>query len=104
MKNFYHKKNCNQGKVQVHVDPPPPHILLFKINVDDKLDKDCVKIKFCRDPTLERSYLYEFKIAFFDSDDPEEFLLFINNFNITLEASGTIVLGTNIQYFSMLKR
>ena len=37
------------------------------------------------------------KMALFDNDNPEEFLLFIRNSNMTLEASGTILNGANIQ-------
>ena len=31
----------------------------------------------------QKSDLYEFKSALFDNGDPEEFLLFIRNFNMT---------------------
>ena len=41
--------------------------------------------------------LYEFKIALFDSGYPEEFLLFIYNFNMNLEASGTLKYGVKIK-------
>ena len=37
MKNVSHKKKCNVGTVQVHVDPPP--IPLTKSKNDEKLDK-----------------------------------------------------------------
>ena len=47
--NVSHKNNCNQGTVQVHIDPPL--ITLIKIKNDDKSDKDCVDNKFRRDPT-----------------------------------------------------
>ena len=32
------------------------------------------------------SYLYEFNMSLFDHDEPEEFLLFILNFNMTFAA------------------
>ena len=51
-KNVFHKKNWNQGAVQVHVEPPP--IPLIKIKNDEKLDKYCVKNKFHRYPTSEK--------------------------------------------------
>ena len=35
----------------------------------------------------------------FDNGDPEEFLLFIINLNVTLDASVTLVASANIQYF-----
>ena len=59
------------GVPQLHVDPPP--IPLIKINHNDKLENDFVKIKLRRDPTSEKLDLYEFKMAFFDNIDPEEF-------------------------------
>ena len=92
--------NCNQGTVQVHIDSPP--MTLIKIKNDEKSDKDCVKIKFCRVPTSQKSDLYEFKMTLFDNGDPEELLLLIINFNMTLEASGTLVASANIQYLFML--
>ena len=39
-----------------------------------------------------------------DNGEPEELLLLVSNFQITLEASGTISDGTNIQYLHMLVR
>ena len=42
--------------------------------------------------------IYEFKMALFDSGEPKEFLLFIQNFQMTLKASGTLNDDTNIQY------
>ena len=54
----------------------PPLILLIKSKNDDKLDKYCVKIELCRDPTPEKLYLYELKMTFFDNGEPEDFLLF----------------------------
>ena len=52
MNNVSHKNKCNQGAVQMHVDPPP--IQLIKSNNDTKSDKDCVKIKLCRYPMSEK--------------------------------------------------
>ena len=75
---------------------------LSKIKNDEKSDKDCVKIKFHRYPTSKKSDLYKIKLALFDDGKPEEFLLFIRNFNMTLEASGMLVYITNIQYFCMM--
>ena len=56
MKNVYHKKNCNQVAVQVHVDPPL--IMLIKNKNDEKLDKDCLKIKLCGDLTSAKLDIY----------------------------------------------
>ena len=49
----------------------------------------------CRDPRSENLDLYEFKMALFDNGKPEEFLLFIRNFNMTLEA--TVMLETYVK-------
>ena len=54
--------------------------------------------KLRRDMTPEKLYIYEFKRALFDNSDLEEFLLFIRNFNMTLEVSGTLLDGAKIQY------
>ena len=51
MKNISHKKSCNTGAVQIHVETSP--IPLIKIKNDVELENDCVKIKLCRDPTSE---------------------------------------------------
>ena len=100
MKNVLHKKKLNAGTVQVHVDPPPISLIESKSN--EKLDKDCVKIKLRRYPTSQNSDLCQFKVALFDNDNPEEFLFFISNINITIEASGTLVAVVNIQYLHKL--
>ena len=49
------------------------------------------------DPTSENSGLYEFKISLFDIGKPEEFLLFVHNFTITIEASVTFQAGKKVQ-------
>ena len=41
-------------------------------------------------------------MSLFDNGDPEELLLFIRNFNTTLEASVTLVDSKNIQYLRTL--
>ena len=38
----------------------------------------------------------------FDNGEPEEFLLFIQNYQITLDELGTLATGTNIQYLCIL--
>ena len=80
---------------QEHVEPPP--ILLIKSRHENNLDKGLVKLKLRRDPTSNMLELYESKMAFFDNGDPEEFLLFVRNFNITLVASGTLTTGAKNQ-------
>ena len=41
-------------------------------------------------------------MVLFDNSDPEEFLLFIQNLNMDLKASGTLNSGANIQYLCTL--
>ena len=61
-----------------------PQITIFKINNDDKSDKNRVEIKLRMDPMSQNTDLYELKMALFDNSEPEEFLLFIVNFNMTI--------------------
>ena len=84
----------------MHVDPPL--IPFIKIKKDEKLDKDCVKIKLHGYPTSEKSDLYVFKMCLFDNGNPEEFLLFIHNFQMTLGASVALTAGAKIPYLSTL--
>ena len=41
-------------------------------------------------------------MSLFENFDPEEFLLFVCNFNTTVAASGTLDAGTKHQYLSTL--
>ena len=100
MKSVSCNKIWNRGTVQVHVDSPP--IPITKINSNDIPDKYCVKIKLWRDLTSHKLGLCEFKTALFDNSDLDEFLLFISNFSMTLEALGVILGCINIQYFCTL--
>ena len=88
MKKVLHKKKRNVGVVQVHLEPPPTPLIKSKHN--DKSDKDFVKLKLRRDTTSENLDLHEFKTALSENGNPEELLLFICNFNMTLEAPGTL--------------
>ena len=49
MKIFSHKKGCNLGMNQAHVEPRP--IPLMNGTCDGKSDKYFVKLKLCRDST-----------------------------------------------------
>ena len=83
----------------------PPTIPLVKAKNDNKRDNNCIKIKLRRDPTSQKSDLfYEFKTDLFDNGYPEEFFYLIRNFNMTIEASGTLVDSTNIHYLYTLVR
>ena len=48
------------------------------------------------------SDLHEFKMSLFDNGDPEAFLLFVYNFNLTLPASGGLEAGVKYQYLRNL--
>ena len=52
----------------------------------------------------EESDLYEFKMALFDNGDPEEFLLFVRKFQMTLKASASLSVNSNIQYLCTVLR
>ena len=63
------QNNRRTSAVHMHADPPP--IPLIKIKNDVKSEKDYVQIKFCSDPTSEKSDLYKFKMALFDNGSME---------------------------------
>ena len=56
----------------------------------------------CRYPKSSTSDLYEFKMSLFDHGKPEDFLLFIRNFNTNLAATGMLNMDTKIQYLCTL--
>ena len=60
------------------------------------------EIKFCSHHTSQKSDLYEFNMVLFYNGNPEESLLFISNFNMTLEASGTLAADVKVEYLCML--
>ena len=80
-----------------------PYPLIKSIN-NAKLENDCVKIKLRSDPMSEKLDPYEFKMSLFDNNDPKEFLLFLQNFQMTLESSGDISASAKIQYLHTLLR
>ena len=88
--------------IEAHVEPPL--IKTIKGKYDGKLDMDIIKLKLHRDPTFSTSDLYEFSMSLFDNENPEEFLLFVRNFNMALAASGSLETGTKIQYLCTLVR
>ena len=51
---------------------------------------------------LSTSDLYYFKMALFDNGKPEDFLLFVRNFNKTLVLSGKLKTGAEVQYLCNL--
>ena len=77
----------------------PTQIQLIQSKNDDKYDRYFINIKLRRDPTSEKLNLYELKMAFFDNNDPEELLLFVCNFNMTLKKSVTLQLAQRFNKF-----
>ena len=102
MKNVSSKKGCMAGMTQAHFNPP--NILLLKEFYNVKSEKYLVKLKLHRYLTLSTSNFYEFKMYLFENGEPEEFLLFVCNFNMTLTASGTLEAGTKLQYLRTIVR
>ena len=70
MKNVYHKKICHTSAVQNHVETPSIPLIKHKNNL--KEEKDCVETKLCRNPISENLYKYEFKMALFYNENPED--------------------------------
>ena len=60
-------------------------------------DGDYVKLKLRRDPTSSILDLYEFRMSLFDHGEPEEFLLFVRNLQMTLVDMGT--LDTEVKFW-----
>ena len=57
-----------------------------------------------RYPTSITSELYEFRMSLFDHGKPEELLLFLRNFQMTLADTGMLETEANIQYLHTLVR
>ena len=60
------------------------------------------KWKVHRDPTSETLGMYELKMALFEDGDLDELLLFIHNFDMNIEASGTLISNAKLQYLHTL--
>ena len=75
MKNISHKKNLAHWYSTNQYGSAPDSF--NKSKNDTKVEKYCVEIKLRRDPTSEKSDLYEFKMDLFDNGDLEEFLFFV---------------------------
>ena len=80
----------------------PPSIPRIKSDNNDNLDKYFVKLKLRGYLTSEKSYFYQFKMALFNNGNSEDFLLFVRNFNMTLEDSGILEPAANYQYLHTL--
>ena len=88
MKNVSHKKVWGAYTNLAHVDPYP--IILVKKTSTGNSDGDYVKLKLRIYHTSSILDLYEFMISLFDHGKPEEFLLFLQNFRMTLASTGTL--------------
>ena len=88
MKDISDKKSYHTGAVKIHVDTHPNPQIKGKIGL--KTERYYVRIKLHRNNTSEKSGIHELKMALFDNGDPEELLWFIQNYEMMLEASGTL--------------
>ena len=61
-----------------------------------------MKIKLRRNSISEKSDMYEFKMDLFDNVKPEELLLFVQNFKMTIAASVMLAANAKIQYLHTL--
>ena len=86
-----------------HPHVNPPLIPLIQETHNGKSEKK-LKLKLCRYPTPYTFYLYELKMSLFDNGGPEEFLLFVSYFNMTLVASGALEAGIKYQYLCTILR
>ena len=99
MKNFSYNKLWIHRAVQIHTDTIP--IPLIKSKPDMKTDKDYVDIKLHINLTPKKSFIYKLIMTLFDNVDPEEFLLFQQNCNMTLDTSGTLRAGEKFNICSL---
>ena len=100
MNKVSHQKGWNLGTNPVHLEPPP--IPPIKETCNGKSEKDFVKLKLRRYPMFSTSDLYRFKMSVYDHVKPEEFLLFMRNFNMNIAAIGTLQTDEKIQYLHTL--
>ena len=75
---------------------------MIKETSTGKSDGGYVELKLCRDPASSTFDLYEFIMSLFDHGDPEQFLLFIWNFQMTSAATGMIETEAKAQYLRTL--
>ena len=100
MKNIFHKKGWATDTKLSHIEPPL--IPFIKKTYTGNSDGDEVKLKLHWDPTSITSDIYEFWMFFFDHGEPEEFILFVQNFQMTLVATGTLETKAKFQYLCTL--
>ena len=74
-----------------------PLIPLIKNKNFNKSEEYFVKIKVRTKPKSKRLDLLEYKMSFFHNSKPYELLVFISNFNMTLEVSEPLKYNANIK-------
>ena len=57
-----------------------------------------MEIKLRIDPTSKNPDAYELKMALFNKGKPEDFLLFVRNLKMTIDASGTLTANAKLPY------
>ena len=75
MKSVSHNKSWCSDTEQIHVDPPPIH--LIKSKLDLKIEIYYSKIKLCINTRLKKKDRCELKMALFENDGQEEFIMFV---------------------------
>ena len=80
----------------------PPPTLLIKSNHDNKSDKDFVNIKLCGDRMSEKSDRLLIQNGLVRQRRSGRVFFVRSYFNMTLEASGTLQAGINIQHLCTL--
>ena len=80
----------------------PPWIPIIKEMFNDNSDEYFVEIKFCRYTTFSTLELFDFILSLFDHGNPEEFILFVRNFNMILSETGMLEMDAKIQYLRTL--
>ena len=100
MKIVLHKKVWGVDTNPGHVEPPL--IPLVRETSTGKSDGDYVKLKLCRYPTSSTLDIYEFRMSLFKHGKPEELLLFLQIFQMTLAATGTLDTEAKVQYLCTL--
>ena len=102
MNNVSHNKVWGMDTKPTHVEPSP--IPLIKETSTSKSDEDYVKLKLRRGPTSSTSDIYDFRMSLLDHGEPQEFLLFVRNFKMTLAATGTLETKEKVHYLFNLFR
>ena len=100
MKKVFHKKGWGMETNTANLEPPL--VPLIKEKSTGKSDGDYVKLKLHRNTTSSTSDLYDFRMSLFDHGKPEEFFSFVQNFQMTISATGTLEIEANVQYLCTL--